>query len=177
MMYYSSPQSMLFMHFMVGVTLAVAAAVYAAKKERVRRLFTFGDGLLGTQKRWLQWYSWALTFEIIMSFIGYEHTQMLYFEIGMSIFQAGALVVGAFVIDRVAEFFTGDIDGFELPKPDLSKVKTTIKSTKEVIKDKINTAVDSAEKAHDAGIEAAQKTVRDKAKDTLDKFDKLTKGH
>jgi hypothetical protein len=171
--YYSSLYQMVFIHLLVGMGITTFAVLHSNKKNKNRKLFTFGTGLLGQQNRWFMWYSWALTFELVTSFLGYEHTQMLYYELGMSLFQAAALVGGAFIVDRFADFFTGNIEELSIPKPDLSAVTNSIKSAKEVIGTKIGEAVEKAKKDHEVERKALEEEIVKHKND----FDKLINGH
>src|SRR5262249_1912147 len=100
MMYYSVRQ-ILTMHFLMGIGFAVAGAAYAKYKARGRRLLTFGGDVfsLGVPQLWLRWYVAAFLFEFLTSFAP-GHGMVMYYEVSLSFIEAGALVCGAFLVDR-----------------------------------------------------------------------------
>ena len=127
-------KDLMFLHFLVGIsiTLFFAVRAYLRDNKPPRWLADFGSGAFGEKRKWIQWYSWALGFEIITSF-AYRHTGLFYYEVGCSFFEAIALVIGAFVVDRLFDMFAGASDiSLEIPHihVDSEKMKATVEEVK-----------------------------------------------
>jgi hypothetical protein len=99
MMYHPTIWQEIWVHFFIGIGLATAYAFYCQRHSHERHLFTFGDWPFGTQSKILEWLGIMLIVELIISWA--PHQDHLY-EMSMSIFEAPALVIGLWVVDRVA---------------------------------------------------------------------------
>ncbi len=163
MMYAPPLREMLFIHFFLGISLCLWAILHARKYDKKRSLFQFGNGWGGESKKWIQWFSWALTFEIITSLL-YMHTGLFYYEVAMSPFEALAFVIGAFVLDRFFDIFMGEAE-INLPKP---KINIDLSS----IKERLNKIQDTLTPKPTAKVEPTDHNAEEKAK-----LDELLKGH
>lgn len=176
MMYAPPLREMLFVHLFLGMSLCLWAAMYMRKHERKRKIFNFGDGLWGETNKWIQWFSWAMTFEIITSFL-YFHSGLFYYEVAMSPFEAVTFVLGAFIMDRVFDIFMGDAD-VSLPKPkiDLSGIN---KGFRDITARTLESVKQSREES-DAQAKATQeqlKQIHENLTKEKSDFDDLIKGH
>lgn len=91
----------LFFHFCIGIGLALTYAIRCRIRSYDRTLFRFGgtDALtMGDRSRWGRWYVLAYGFEFFTSFLVGKH---LYLEMALSLFEAGALTIGLFIVDRI----------------------------------------------------------------------------
>ena len=130
-------KDMMLLHLLMGAgfTFFLALRAFQRHNNPPRRWFTFGGTpySLGNVHKWVQWYCWGFVFEVLTSFL-YAHTGMFYYELGMSIFEAFALVLGAFIVDRLTGILflveendsDGDIDLGVIPA--LTKIKETVKT-------------------------------------------------
>ena len=168
-------RDILFIHWFLGVGIAIVAAIWAVYKKRERRLFVFGGDLfsLGDQHQWIKWYICAYIFEVLTSLF-YFKSGMMYVELAMSIWQAGLFTVGAFMIDRVFTLFT------TTPTPTVNKTPD-LSSMKEAFKDITASARRTTENAHKAMTEkvaqvSTPKVDPNQQKSENEAFDNLTKG-
>jgi len=106
-MMYLTFRDMIFIHWFLGVSFAIAATIWALYKDKDRHLFVFGGDVLslGDKHQWLKWYIVCYVFEVITS-IFYFKAGMMYVEIAMSVWQAGLMVVGGFMVDRIVTLFS-----------------------------------------------------------------------
>jgi len=92
------------LHFWVGISIAALFGIPLWYKGRRRYFLHFmgNDPLtLGEKKLWVAWYVLALAFELVTSFL----THRLYVEVALSAFQAVAVTMGAFAVDRMLMMF------------------------------------------------------------------------
>ena len=174
-------RDMLMMHMLMGIgfTFFLALRAFQRHNNPHRRWFTFGGTpySLGNVHKWVQWYCWAFVFEILTSFL-YAHTGLFYYELGMSIFEAFAVTVGAFIVDRLTGVLflveendsDGDIDLGVIPA--LTKVKGTIK----IVAPKLN--MNNPNDGISAGVEPVfAKPKEDIRAKENEQFDSIIKGH
>jgi hypothetical protein len=90
------------LHFFVGVGACTLVSVWFGHRDQRRPIFRFGGDdpmSLGKRSNWVGWYIFSLIFEMISSFfIG----PSLYRELALSIYQATAMTLGMFLVDRIA---------------------------------------------------------------------------
>ena len=105
-------KDMMLLHLLAGAGITLFFAFRDKSKQINRHFYNFGPGILGSQQQWIKWYAWSLGFELITSVL-YVHTGMFYFELGMSIIEAVAFTIGAFIVDRIFDILT---DGVEVSR-------------------------------------------------------------
>jgi hypothetical protein len=171
-------RDMLMLHMLMGVgfTFFLALRAFQRHNNPHRRWFTFGGTpySLGNIHKWVQWYCWAFVFEIVTSFL-YAHTGLFYYELGMSIFEAFAVTVGAFLVDRLTGVLflveendsDGDIDLGVIP---------VITKAKEKIAPVLNSYATNKPKSAEESISKSQTQEDIRAKETS-QFESIIKGH
>jgi hypothetical protein len=159
-------RDMMMLHFFIGVGCIVFFAIRALRRDNKppRWIGDFGSGFIGEEKKWLQWYSWAMLFEFITS-IFYIHTGLFYYEIGMSVFEGLALTIGAWAADRLVDFFLGAAD-ISIPGSDINFKKTQDAMSQKVAD--LNERIQKLKKNPQVDEEVLRKQNKD--------FDDLTKG-
>src|SRR6185312_1314345 len=100
-MMYIPLRDQIWIHFFIGVGVALYYYLWIIEHKRERKWFVFGAGPFGEFPLWLKWYvMFCLPFEFITSLF-YRHSGMFYVEIAYSPLEGLAAVFGMFVVDRV----------------------------------------------------------------------------
>jgi hypothetical protein len=152
----------------IGVVVFFAMRAMGRNNTPPRWVGDFGTGVWGQKIKWIQWYSWAMTWEFITSLF-YIHTGLFYYEIGMSFIEGVAMTVGAWFADRVVDFFLGISDSVP-PSESAETIKAHVQAAGEHVS---------------AFTSRVRQTMKPKPstvdEDTLKKenqaFDDITRGH
>lgn len=94
-------------HFFVGFGPCTVLIVYCNHQGKRRRSFRFGGEsplAFGSKTRWVTWFLLAYVFEFVTSLhpaIGAR----IYVEMALSLYQAGAAILGLFIADRLGMMF------------------------------------------------------------------------
>ena len=103
---YFNFRDMLMLHLMIGVGFAFIGYIWAKRNRRERRIFVFGGDpfSFGDKNLWFKWFAFAWFFEFVTSLF-YVHMGMFYWEVAMSPIEAGLMVLGGFITDRIIEIW------------------------------------------------------------------------
>lgn len=123
-MAYNSFGAIFWTHFFVGVVIGTGLWLFAHYCQ-APRMFQFGGPALslGLPHRWLAWILVCLTFEFISSC----RSPAFYQEMALSIVETPAMVLGAFVVDRMARWQEFEQQFASIPDP-IAKVRAAFSS-------------------------------------------------
>jgi hypothetical protein len=172
-------KDMMFLHLLMGVgfTFFLALRAFQRHNNPHRRWFTFGGTpySLGNAHKWVQWYCWAFVFEIFTSFL-YAHTGMFYYELGMSVFEAMAVTVGGFIVDRLTGVLFLVEENDEDGDINLGVIPALTKAKEKIITIAPKMTVNIPSEQVSQGIEPTFTKENIRAKE-IERFDNIIKGH